>query len=311
MSENEGAVSASASPSTDTGDNSPVDNSQGDASDQVNEKPQIPKPKKPVIKKYKIGDEEVSLSDDDIIKNYQKWKGSDKAFREAAEARKNVDRFYQDLQENPEKILNDPKIPIDKRKLAEKWLLESIEQEMNPTDPRDARMKALEDKISEYESKEKSKAEEEQERQYSESKEKRKGELSKVFSDAMSMTQLSKHPESAASTLREMALYMRICKERGEEVTAEDLVDHIHNSRFNQFYMLAQQFDGDELIEYLGEDIVKKIRKSDLARLRASRGVPQDENITQQHRSDVGTKSKAPKRFDAYEAREMANKLFG
>lgn len=281
----------------------------GENNEQQQQEAAPPKPKKPNIKKYKIGDEEVALSDDDIVKHYSKWKGSDKAFREASEMKKSADKFYQDLQNDPERILNDPKIPLNKRKLAEKWLMESIEQEMNPTDPRDARMKALEDKIAEYENEKQYKAKEEEEQKYIEAKEQRKSEISKILSEAMNKTILSKHPETKASTLREMAMYMRICRERGEDVTADDIVDHIHNSKFNQFYTLANQFEGDELIEMLGEDVLKKIRKADLAKLRASRGQQISEQPQSFRNENRSSQAKEPKKMDGWEAKERANKL--
>lgn len=302
------ATTSSNSTTLTSSESSPSENSTNESEGQEQQL-SAPKPKKPNIKKYKIGDEEIALSDDDIVKNFQKWKGSDKAFREASEMRKSAEQFYKDLQENPEKVLNDPKIPLDKRKLAEKWLMESIEQEMNPTDPRDARMKALEDKIAEYENEKQSKAQEEEEKRYLEAKEQRKSEISKILSEAMNKTILSKHPETKASTLREMAMYMRICRERGEDVTADDIVDHIHNSKFNQFYTLANQFEGDELIDMLGEDVLKKIRKADLAKLRASRGQQISEQPQSFRNENRSSQAKEPKKMDGWEAKERANKL--
>ena len=272
---------------------------------------ETPKPKKPSFRKYKIGNEEVSLSDEDISRDYSKWKGSDKAFREASEAKKATEAFMKALREDPEKILNDGRIPIDKRKLAEKWLMADIEKELNPADPRDERLSEAEKKLKEYQDREEAEIKTKAEQEYERVKEQRKTDISKVLGEAMQATHLSKDPESAASVLREMAVYMRAAKERGEEVTPDELVDHIHNHRFKQFYQLAHQFHGEDLIEFLGEEIVNRIRKSDLARLRAGRG----EGGVQSHKNDSWAPAKqasTPKRMSGLDAREHANKiLFG
>jgi uncharacterized protein YeaO (DUF488 family) len=283
----------------------------GETSVDTQTETETPKPKKPNFRKYKIGNEEISLSDDDIARDYSKWKGSDKAFREASEAKKATEAFMKALKEDPEKILNDGRIPIDKRKLAEKWLLEEIEKEMNPADPRDAKLSDAEKRLKEYQDREEAELKAKEEQEYESVKEQRKSEILKVLSQAMQATHLSKDPESAASVLREMAIYMRAAKERGEDVTPDELVEHIHNQRFGQFYNLAHKFDGDELIEFLGEEIVNRIRKSDLARLRAGRG----EGNPQSHKNDSWTPPKpasTPKRMSGLDAREHANKiLFG
>jgi hypothetical protein len=125
----------------------------------------------------------------------------------------------------------------------------------------------------------------------------------------MEQTHLSQHPESAAAVLREMALYMRAAKERGEDVTPDEIVAHIHNTRFHQMYTLANQFEGEELIEFLGEEIVTRLRKADLARLRKGR------EQGQSHRSEVEperrTSNRNAPRMDAIAARAHANKIMG
>jgi len=273
--------------------------------------PAVPKPKAPQVRKYKIGEEEVSLSDEDIKRDYSKWKASDKAFREAAEARKATEAFMKALQEDPEKILSDKRIPLDKRKLAEKWLLESIDSELNPADPRDAKLSETEKRLKEYEERDKKAEEDKQTQEYEAAKEQRKTAISQTLLKAMEATHLSADPETSASVLREMALYMRACKERGENVTPDQLVEHIHNQRFTQFYSLAHQFQGEELIEFLGEEIVNRIRKTDIERIRKSRGGGQNQSFRDETR--VTSSASSPRKtMDPWQAREHANKiLFG
>jgi hypothetical protein len=276
--------------------------------DQSQQQPQEPKKKAPSYRKIKVGNEEVALSDEDIARDYGKWKSADSKFREAAEARKSVDAFMKALEEDPEKVLSDKRLPLNKKKLAEKWLMEQIEEELNPPDPKDQKLSEAEKKLKAYEDKEKAETEAKTKQEHEAVLSKRKEAISKTLAEAMEMTHLSKHPESAASTLREMALYMRAAKERGEDVSPQELVEHIHNNRFHQMYTLAQEFQGEDLIEFLGEEIVTRIRKADLARLKAKRE-PQNSHKDESWTND---QPKKKTKMDPYEAREHANRvLFG
>ena len=98
--------------------------------------------------------------------------------------------------------------------------------------------------------------------------------MAKVLGDAMKLSPLSKDPEVASETLREMAMYLRICKEQGHSPDPQELADHIQSKRFKSYHAVANQLEGEELIARLGEAIVAKIRKADLARLRQSREQP-------------------------------------
>jgi hypothetical protein len=212
----------------------------------------------------------------------------------------------QRLQEDPEAVLSDKRLPIDKQKLAVKWLEEQIRTELNPQDPRDAKLSEAERRLKEYEDRDRQAAEAKEKQAYEAAKEQRKTAIAQTLRQAMEATQLSAHPESAAATLREMAMYMRAAKERGEDVTPEELVEHVHNSRFHQLYTLAHQFEGDQLIDFLGEEIVNRIRKADLARLKAKRE-PQATYKSEAWTTSQGTKP--TKKMDGWEAREHARKM--
>jgi hypothetical protein len=253
----------------------------------------------------KIGDDFVDEAT--IERDYKKWKGADSKFREAAKIKSESESFMQRLQEDPESVLNEKGLSVNKRKLAEKWLLEQLEEEMNPVDPRDAQLSERDRRLKEYEERDAKEAKDKETQQYEAQKEQRKAAISETLSEAMKQTQLSAHPESAAAVLREMALYMRAAKERGEDVSPQELVEHVHNNRFHQMYTLAHQYNGDELIEFLGEEIVTRIRKADLSRLRQSR----EPKATHKSESWEVNKSQdnTPKRMDATQMREHINKL--
>lgn len=254
---------------------------------------------KPSVRRYKVGEKEIALSDDDIARDYSKWQGADAKFQEAAKMRKEIEAFQRQIQENPEVLLE--QLGPKKYELAQQWLLESIQQQLYPEDPKDAKIREYEQKLQQIQAEEQRKAQEAEQARVQEAVARRRQEISETLSKAMEATPLSSDPEVAASTLREMALYMRAAAERGEEVSVEDIVSHVQNTKFQSFYRLAAALDGEQLVSFLGDDIVKKIRKHDLQRLKASRSSEQPQQ--DQSWSSSSPSEKSPKRIDTYSAR--------
>lgn len=243
----------------------------------------------------------------EIKRELEKAKGSDAKFREAAEHRKQVEDFMEAFQKDPLSVLKDKRIPIDRKSLGEKLLLESLEEEM--LSPAERETRELKAKLGEYESKEEVAKREAEEAQREQRKEIKRQEISQLFTKAMESTPLSKDPETAAMVMRDMAFMMRAAKERGIEVSAEELAKHAETKYQKAMYALANTLDGEDLIGFLGESVIKKIRKADLARLKANN------QQTQSHKQedwDAPKSSGQRKPMDAYAAREQARKmLFG
>lgn len=264
-----------------------------------------PKPAAPKPQVFDVDGEKLTLAE--IKQLREKAKGADAKFREAAEAKKQVEQFMERFQQDPLSILKDKRLPINQRELAEKMLLASLEEEM--LTPEQRKLKEYEAKLGEYESKDQAVKREHEERETEQRREIKRQEISQMFTKAMESTPLSKDPETAAMAMRDMAMMLRAAKERGIEVSAEDLAQHAQNKYQKAMYSLANQLEGEDLIGFLGEDVIKKIRKADLARLRANT------QQTQSHKSDdwaVDDKPAQRKHIDPRTARENARKmLFG
>jgi hypothetical protein len=272
-------------------------------------KPSEPKPeapKKPAPQVFEVDGEKLTAAE--IKQLREKAKGADAKFREAAEAKKQVEQFMERFQQDPLSILKDKRLPINQRELAEKMLLASLEEEM--LTPEQRKLKEYESKLKEFETKEQAVAREREERESEQRREIKRQEISQLFAKAMESTPLSKDPETAAMAMRDMAMMLRAAKERGIEVSAEELAQHAQNKYQKAMYSLANQLEGEDLIGFLGDDVVKKIRKADLARLRANT------QPTQSHKNDDWSKQddapKSSKHVDPRTARENARKmLFG
>lgn len=264
-------------------------------------KPAAPKPQV-----FEVDGEKLTLAE--IKQLREKAKGADQKFREAAEAKKQVEQFMERFQQDPLSVLKDKRLPINQRELAEKWLTEQLYEEM--LTPEQRKLKEYEAKLGEYESKEQAIAREREERETEQRREIKRQEISQMFAKAMESTPLSKDPETAAMAMRDMAMMLRAAKERGIEVGPEELAQHAQAKYQKAMYSLANTLEGEDLIGFLGEDVVKKIRKADLARLKANN------QQTQSHKNDDwsvdDSKPAQRKHIDPRTAREEARKmLFG
>jgi small-conductance mechanosensitive channel len=219
-----------------------------------------------------VDGERVDL--DQLKREYKKFKGADQKFREAADLRKEVDSFYEKLLANPEEILNDPRIPLKKRELAEKWLTEQLENELKVVDPRDRELEDYKAKLKAYEEQEAEQRTKQEQEQYMQVVAQRREAIAATLSKAMELSPLSKDPAVAAATLKEMASYMRLCKDAGYQATPEEIAQHVESGKMASFRALADRLEGDDLVSFLGQGVVKKLIAAHLGKIQKAREVP-------------------------------------
>lgn len=175
----------------------------------------------------------------------------------------------------------DPRLPIDLKEFAMEILTQKVEEEIKYADPRDRRIAELEAKENERLAKDREVEETAQEQQKRQFTEQRKEVLANVLSEAMELSPLSKHPETAAATLREMALHMRLCKDAGYAVTPQELAKHVESKNLGSMRNLAKTLKGEDLINFFGEEVVTEIRRADLSRIKKSREVAKPETVSE------------------------------
>ena len=271
MSEGMAAPSAAPESSADSFSDESV---RQDSSDQSQEAKAEEKPKAkapPKMRKVKVDGKEEFVNEDEVWRDYQKYRAGEKRLQEAAKIRQETEERLAKLKEDPYSVLSE--LGLDPSELSESWLRKKLEEELD-FDPKDREVKELQKRLAEYEQREKQAQEEAEMTERERFIESRKEALSKTLAEAMESTVLSQNPETSAALLREMALYMRAAKEQGEDVSPAELAQHIESNRFRQYHMLANQFEGQQLIDFLGKDVINKIRKADLESLRSKRQQP-------------------------------------
>lgn len=222
-------------------------------------------------RRIKIDNQE--LDEEDVIRGFKKAKGADELFRTAAQKEKATKAFMRALQEDPESVLSDPRLPIDKQKLALKWLGQQVEEEL--LDPKEKEARELKNKLKKYEDQELTVKEQAEQAQYQKVVDAKRNEIGSILSKAMELSPLSKDPDTAAATLREMASYLRSCKQQGWNPDPKDIAEHVASSKVSTLKKLAESMSVQDLISTFGKEFVQKLHKHALTELQASRQKPQ------------------------------------
>lgn len=217
-------------------------------------------------KKYKVKVEgkEVEVPEDELVRGYSHATAANKKFQEAATMRKQAEEFIGLLKTDPLKVLKDPRIGHDVRKLAEEYLIAEMEKEAMTPDQRelaDAREKL---KVAEEEKKANAKVKEDAQN----------AELTKKFTDDYTNDILGALKGSGLPqtehTVRRMAYYMYQALNRGYELKAADIIPLVKEDYKAESKALFDQLDGQTLLEILGDNTAKKIADYNLSKIKTT-----------------------------------------
>lgn len=222
-------------------------------------------------KKFKIKidgneeDYELDLNNEDEIKRHlQMSKAAQKRMQEAAESRKQAENFIKMLQKDPVKVLTNPQLGVDFRKLAEEYLVSQLQDEMMT--PEEKQLRKAEQIIKEREQEEARQKEELQSKQMRELQNHYAQDYDRKITEALSTSGLPKTPK----TVNRMAELMYKNLQNGLDLEPSQLVEIVREDYINEIRELFGATEGDKLLNIMGEDVANKIRKADLARLMGS-----------------------------------------
>lgn len=233
-----------------------------------------PNPKAPAQKepprflKAKVNGKEELVTEEALLRDYQKYRAGEERLQQASQKEKQIQGFLQQLESDPEAAFKQTGLSREKKKeLAEKWLLEQLEEEMR--DPREAELMELKAQLEQYQSKEKQTKEEVEreafEKEHREAVQKRQEHLKTTFTQAIEISPLASDPDTAMDAIRSMALHYRLAKQSGYEPDPAELAQSVEERHLKSMWAAAQKLDGESLVRLLGKDITKKLRAYDLA----------------------------------------------
>lgn len=256
-----------------------------------------------ILKKYKVkvDEQEMEVDEDELLRGYQLRKASDKRFQEGMQARKQAETFINMLKTDPKKILTNPNLGLDFKKIAEEFLLEQMQEEM--LDPKEKEIRNYKQKLSKYEEMEKKAIEEQKKALFDKQTQEAR---TKIEGDVVKALESSGLPKTEY-TVKRMIHYMLSALEDGYKLSASDVVDLVQRDYIQDTKALYSNLDGEILLKLLGDDLANKIRKTDLERIKKPPVNAIKENV---ERPAEGTKEK--KQWVSKDAwREQLNKKLG
>ncbi len=213
----------------------------------------------------KIDGEEVEVSLEQLQQGYTHGKAADAKFRDAAFARKQAEEFVSMLKTDPWKVLNDPSLGIDTRKMAEEYLARQMEHEALTDDERE--LLEARKQLAQFETSRKEQEQSNYDRQMTELEGQYHDEYTVQISTALEEDGL---PVTEA-TVRRMASYMSEALTSDnpavKSLTAKDITALVREDYMTDFKSMFGSADAETLQAILGDDLTKTLRKADVQKL--------------------------------------------
>ncbi len=199
-----------------------------------------------------------------MTKQLQLAKASQRSMQEKSSLEKEVGAFIEDLRKNPRKVLSDPRISVDLKKMAAEIIEEEIEQSKKSPDQiekekLEARLKELEDERKkekdDFRAKELERFTEQQMIQYD-----------NQMTKALEKSDLPKSPY----IVKKMADYMLMGLNNNMALTADDVVPLVREELQNDLKEMFAVMP-DEVIEAMvGKEVFGRVRKKNVAKAKAT-----------------------------------------
>lgn len=222
--------------------------------------------------KLKVDGREEEVDESEVVRRAQVGSAAHKRFEETAKVRENVAKLMQTLKDNPIAALMDPALGLTKDQVKaafEQWYKrEVIDPEM--LTPEQRKLREYEAKEKQWKQAEEEKAKHEQSQKLQAEAQHWKGEYEKQIIKGLDTKGLPRN----ASTVRAMAAYMEQANKAGIDVPIETIAGLVHQDKTADTKHILSSMEGEQLIAFVGEEIINKIRKADLARLRGGNAKP-------------------------------------
>lgn len=249
--------------------NEPVENEaqpvvEGQPKPEVKAEPTKAEAKAEAIRKFKLKyeDSEEEVTEEELILRAQKQRGSEKKYQEAAHMRKQAEQLVNLLKQDPMKVLSNPTLGHDVKKLMTEYLAKQIEEDL--MDPKEKELRDLRQQIKEREDMEKEQKQAEEQKRLQEATQKYMQDIQKDIVTALNDSGLPR----SEKTIKRTAYYLDQALQKGHKnVTAKDVIPLVKEEYLNDMKELFGTSNADTLVQLLGEENVGKIRKFDLERL--------------------------------------------
>jgi hypothetical protein len=219
--------------------------------------------------KLKVNGREMELEEPEVIRRAQLASAADEKFREASEMRKQAEQFFNALLDDPKSVLMHPEIRdrINFRALAEEYLGAELQKEMMSPEQRELEeLRAFKKKQDETaESAKREQLTKAQQEEMTRLQQRAAQEYDKKITEVLAQSSLPKTPY----TVKRVAELLHGALTKGYDLDVQTAVDMVREGYMTDVQSLVGGLDGDHLVNALGPDILKRLRKYDLERIKA------------------------------------------
>lgn len=208
--------------------------------------------------KVKVDGEEMEVDEAELLRGYAHQKAASKRMADAAAERALAEEVMGIFKSNPKQAFE--KLGLNAKQFAEQLLMEEMEESVLTDEQKEVReLKRFKESIEQREKaareKESADAEEAFRTQVAQ-------ELQTNIVTALDSAELPKNE----FTVSRMAFYLESCLKAGYNATPQDVVSHVKAEYEKELKGLIGGFKDDQLMSFLGDDVVKKVVKGHIAK---------------------------------------------
>lgn len=213
-----------------------------------------------------------SMPDEQLALKLQMAEAASKRMEEAATQRKQLNKIVEAFKKGDFSILKDPAIGIDVRKMVEDQIIEEYNAKQLPEADRvkaeyEKQLRERDEKIKEYETAQQKIAREQLEA-------KTLSEIETEFTAALQSRELPQTRETMALMADVAATYL---EKYGVSLTPQQLAAEVDNKIQAQAKYVLSQLKGEQLVKYLGQDVVNSLVKMSVEKYRSASTTPKPE----------------------------------
>lgn len=229
-----------------------------------------------IAKKYKVKleGEELEVDEDELIRNYQLRKVSDKRLQEGVMARKQAEALLHMLKTDPQRVLSDPRIGLDVKKFAEDIIYKQLQEEMMTPEQRE--LAVYKQKVQDYEAQQKKIQDEQRMKEETALHEQRRNEYVNDISQALANSGLPRNDYTVGRVVHEMT---RAIRAGFSNVKASDVIELVHAQFVKDTKELYGSSSEETLFKLLGDDVANKIRNYDVSQFKQKNAIPKSTNV--------------------------------
>lgn len=245
------------------------------------------------LKKFKVKidgkeeDMEVDLNDEaSLQKHLQMSRASQKRMQEAQELRKSAEEFINLLRTNPRKVLSDPNINVDLKKLAQEYIDEQISNAQKT--PEQLEKEKIQKEFEELKDRVKKEEETRKQREFERLTREHEEKIQVSIESALKTSDLPKTPY----TVRKMAEMMMLALQNNVDLSPQDLAPIIRKQMQTDIKELFGAASDDVLEELVGKERISAIRRKKVAAVK-------QQQVAQTASSVKPVASKTPEKKEA------------